>query len=89
MSLLYLLGKYFLLWLNDEVANFAVTAALWCFNMALAEVCGFDYGSTKSKLSFGFSEGFGQPSAIDALAASQSFTVPQGINVCHYTFVIV
>ena len=48
--------------------------------MALADVCGFDLGG-KSKLSLGFGEDFSGPSAVDALAASQSFTVPQGIDV--------
>ncbi|KAK7113871.1 proteasome subunit beta type-5-like [Littorina saxatilis] len=49
--------------------------------MALASVCGFDFKAGKSKLSLGFGEGFGGPSAVDALAASQSFTVPQGIDI--------
>ena len=53
--------------------------------MALADVCGFDIRSGKSKLSLGFSDGFGGPSAIDAIAASQSFTVPQGIDVRRIT----
>ena len=48
--------------------------------MALADVCGFDLGG-KSKLSLGFGEDFSGPSAVDALAASQRFTVPQGIDV--------
>jgi len=50
-------------------------------NMALADVCGFDLRAGKSKLSLGFGEGFCDPSAIDSIAASQSFTVPQGIDI--------
>merc|ERR1719370_1940640 len=50
--------------------------------MALANVCGFDLKSGKSKLNFGFGGDFADPSALhDALDASQSFTVPQGINI--------
>ena len=49
--------------------------------MALANVCGFEFQGGKSRLGSGLVEGFGGPSAAEALAASQSFTVPQGINV--------
>ncbi|KAL8593081.1 Proteasome subunit beta type-5 [Nucella lapillus] len=49
--------------------------------MALADVCSFKFQDAKSKLNFGLGEGVGDPSAFDALAASQSFVVPQGVDI--------
>lgn len=49
--------------------------------MALADVCGFDIQSFSGKSRLGFDADDFEPTAKDAILASQSFVVPRNINV--------
>ncbi|KAK7505277.1 hypothetical protein BaRGS_00003439 [Batillaria attramentaria] len=49
--------------------------------MALADVCGFDMRNGNSRLKLGFGEENYDPSLNDVLLASESFTVPRGVDI--------